>query len=61
MPDLFELDYFSIIEIAWAILAIVIFILIVNVQKKKHRELDYAEYYTANVWMKIALGLFKTN
>jgi hypothetical protein len=57
MPDLFELDYFSIIDIAWALLAIVIFMLIVNIQKKKHRELDYAEYYTANVWMKITLGL----
>jgi hypothetical protein len=31
--------------------------LIVNVQKKKHRELDYSEYYTINVWMKIFLGL----
>ncbi|MBI1838001.1 MAG: hypothetical protein HYR91_12125 [Flavobacteriia bacterium] len=57
MPDLFELDYFSIIDISWAILALVIFMLIVNIQKKKHRELDYAEYYTINIWMKIILGL----
>ncbi len=57
MPDLFELDYFSIIDISWALLAIVIFALIVNVRKKKHRDLDYSEYYTVNVWMKITLSL----
>jgi hypothetical protein len=57
MPDLFELDYFSILDLAWALLALVIILLFVNVRKKKYRELDYSEYYTINVWMKLGLSL----
>ena len=57
MPDLFELDYFSILDLAWALLALVIILLFVNVRKKKYRELDYSEYYTTNVWMKLGLSL----
>lgn len=57
MNDLIEIDYFYIIDIAWAILALVIIMMIVNVRKKIYREYDYAEYYTINVWMKIGLSL----
>jgi hypothetical protein len=57
MPDLFELDYFSILDIAWALLALIMILLYVNVKKKKYRELDYSEYYTTNVWMKLVLSL----
>jgi hypothetical protein len=57
MPDLFELDYFSILDLAWALLALVLILLYVNVRKKKYRELDYSEYYTTNVWMKLGLSI----
>ena len=55
--DLFSLEYFSILDIAWALVFIVILILIAKAQKKKYKELEYFQYYNSNITFKVFLSL----
>ena len=55
--DLFEMEYFSIIDISWALIFIVLLFLISKNQKKKYEELEYFEYYSKNISWKVFLSL----
>lgn len=57
MEDLFELDYFSIIDIAWAFLFILLILGVINLRKKQYKELEYYKFYSRNVYAKIFLSL----
>ena len=57
VTDLFSLEYFSILDIAWALVFIVILILIAKAQKKKYKELEYFQYYNSNITFKVFLSL----
>ena len=56
MTDLFSLEYFSILDIAWVIMFLVLIIGVINTQKKKYLELDYFVYYSWNVYAKFILS-----
>jgi len=55
--DLFSLEYFSILDIAWGLLFLVILLLIATTQKKKYDQLDYFQYYNSNVTLRVFLSL----
>ena len=57
MEDLFQLDYFSILDLAWAILFLVILLTYVNEKKKVYAQLEYFKYYKTNIYFKLALSL----
>jgi hypothetical protein len=57
MQDLFDLDYFSILDIAWALLFLILLFTFVNARKKQHVELDYFQYYSWNIYAKLFLSL----
>lgn len=57
MQDLFELDYFSILDIALSIMCLVFIFLRVNVLKRQYIDLEYYRYYSINVYIKLALSL----
>jgi hypothetical protein len=57
MQDLFQLDYFSIIDIAWAILFLVLIFALINFKKKDYVNLEYVQYYSQNVYAKLFLSL----
>lgn len=57
MKDLFELDYFSILDIAWSILCFVLIMVSVNISKKKYIDTEFYQYYTANIYLKLFLSL----
>ena len=57
MGDLFQLDYFSIIDIAFSILFLVLLFIYMNSKKKEYLELDYNSYYTTNIYFKLILSL----
>lgn len=57
MQDLFELDYFSILDIALSIMCLVFIFLRTNLLKKKYIEFEYYRYYSINVYVKLALSL----
>ena len=57
MEDLFQLDYFSILDIAWAILFLVLLMLYVDTKKKNYEHLEYFKYYKTNVYFKVGLSL----
>lgn len=57
MEDLFHLDYFSILDIAWALLFLVLLFMYVNNKKKLYVDLEYYKYYTWNIYAKLFLGL----
>jgi hypothetical protein len=54
--DLFEVEYFSILDTAWAVIFIIILFLIAKSQKKKYEELEYFEYYNRNIVGKVFLS-----
>ncbi len=56
MLDLFELDYFSILDIAWGVMFLVLMMYYVNTKKKQFSELEYYKYYNKNVYLKMTLG-----
>jgi hypothetical protein len=55
--DLFALEYFSILDIAWALVFLVILLLIAKTQKKKYDQLDYFQYYNSNITIRVFLSL----
>lgn len=57
MEDLFEIDYFSILDISWALLFLVIVFVYVNIKKKQYDGLEYSHYFSWNVYAKIILSL----
>ena len=57
MGDLFQLDYFSILDIAFSILFLVLLFIYMNSKKKEYLELDYNSYYTTNIYFKLILSL----
>ncbi len=56
MEDLFELDYFSILDIMWALFFLVLIFIFQNIRKKQYTELEYYQYFNWNLYMKIFLG-----
>ncbi len=57
MQDLFQLDYFSILDITWSLLFLVLLFIYVNNKKKEFIDFDYYKYYSFNVYSKLFLGL----
>ena len=57
MTDLFQLDYFSILDIAFSVLFLVLLFIYMNNKKKEYLELEYYKYYTTNIYFKIILSL----
>ncbi len=57
MEDLFQLDYFSIIDIVWAIFFLFLIFSFVNIKKKQYLEYDYFKYYSQNAYAKLLLSL----
>ena len=58
MEDLFQLDYFSILDIAWALLFLVLLLMYVNAKKKQYENLDYFKYYSTNIYLSCFVNLF---
>lgn len=57
MQDLFELDYFSILDIVLSVLCLILIFLRVNIVKKRYIDIDYYKYYSVNVYVKLFLSL----
>jgi hypothetical protein len=57
MTDLFQVEYFSILDTAWAVIFIIILFLIAKSQKKRYESLEYFEYYNRNIVGKVFLSL----
>lgn len=57
MQDLFELDYFSILDIMWALFFLSLIFILQNIRKKQYAELEYYQYFGPNLYMKIFLSL----
>lgn len=57
MQDLFELDYFSILDIVLSLMYFVFILLRVNVLKRNYLDYEYYKYYSINVYIKLGLGL----
>lgn len=57
MQDLFELDYFSILDIVLSVLCLILIFLRINVVKKRNSEIDYYKYYSVNLYVKLFLSL----
>ena len=55
--DLFQVEYFSILDTAWAVIFIIILFLIAKSQKKRYENLEYFEYYNRNIAGKVFLSL----
>ena len=56
MNDLFEFDYFSILDIVFSLLCLVLLLTIVNARKKAYLQVDYYQFYTWNVFAKVFLS-----
>lgn len=56
MEDLFQLDYFSILDTVWSILFLVLLLMFISTKKKQYLELEYFKYFQPNIYFKIFLG-----
>ena len=56
MNDLFQFDYFSILDIVFSLLCLVLILTVVNAKKKGYLEFDYYQYFTSNVFAKVFLS-----
>jgi hypothetical protein len=56
MNDIFQFDYFSILDIVFSLLCLVLMLVVVNAKKKGYLEFDYYQYFTGNVFAKVFLS-----
>jgi len=55
--DLFELEYFSILDFGLSILFLMLLFIRINKRKKENQQLDYYKYYSLNIYTKLILSV----